>query len=126
MARYVNKWHALAASIVIQYTAGLGYTFSIYSDQLKHHFSYSQEEIQGLGSANNLGGYLSIFSGIIYDYSAHHHRWGPRLCIGAAAVLNFVGYITLWTAAKGQEFRISHATLKFSFYTIQYCTCIAA
>lgn len=101
MAAYVNKWLTLAASIVIQYTAGLGYTFSIYSDQLKHHFGYSQEEIQGIGSANNLGGYLSIFSGIIYDYTAHHHRWGPRLCICLAALLNFAGYIALWAAASG-------------------------
>ncbi len=31
------------------------YCFSLYSSQLKEHFGYSQEEIQGIGSANNLG-----------------------------------------------------------------------
>ena len=31
------------------------YCFSLYSSQLKQHFGYSQEEIQGIGSANNLG-----------------------------------------------------------------------
>ena len=31
------------------------YCFSLYSSQLKEHFGYSQEQIQGIGSANNLG-----------------------------------------------------------------------
>lgn len=31
------------------------YCFSLYSNELKHHFGYTQEEIQGIGSANNLG-----------------------------------------------------------------------
>ena len=31
------------------------YCFSLYSSELKHHFGYTQEEIQGIGSANNLG-----------------------------------------------------------------------
>ena len=33
----------------------LRYCFSLYSSQLKRHFGYSQEQIQGIGSANNLG-----------------------------------------------------------------------
>ncbi len=31
------------------------YCFSLYSSQIKEHFGYSQEEIQGIGSAANLG-----------------------------------------------------------------------
>jgi hypothetical protein len=31
------------------------YCFSLYSNELKDHFGYTQEEIPGIGSANNLG-----------------------------------------------------------------------
>lgn len=101
MPRHINKWHTLAASILCQYAAGLGYSFSVYSDDLKQRFGYSQEQIQGIGSANNLGGYLSIVSGLVYDSTAHWDRAGPRLTLSLGALLNFGGYYALWAAATG-------------------------
>ncbi|CAL5228367.1 g11486 [Coccomyxa viridis] len=100
--RYVNKWHTLTASILLQLSAGLGYCFSLYSSQIKEHFGYSQEEIQGIGSAANLGGYLSIVSGLLYDATSDHHRWGPRATLLVGAVLNTVGYLALWASAAGR------------------------
>lgn len=98
---YINKWHTLTAAILVQFAAGLGYSFSLYSDDLKRHFEYSQEQVQGIGSATNLGGYLSIISGLVYDYTAHHHRWGPRFTLSLAALLNFAGYMAMWAAITG-------------------------
>jgi hypothetical protein len=57
--------------------------------------------VQGIGSATNFGGYLSIFSGLVYDATARHHRWGPRFTLSIAALLNFLGYMALWAAATG-------------------------
>ena len=52
----INKWATLSAGVFCQYGAGLTYTFAIYSDALKQHFGYSQQQVQGLGSAANVGG----------------------------------------------------------------------
>lgn len=112
---YINKWHVLAAAIVLQLAAGLGYSFSLYSDDLKRHFDYSQEQVQGIGSAINLGGYLSIISGLVYDCTAHHHGWGPRFTISLAAVLNLAGYMTLWAAITGQVPCFTWKTLSVKF-----------
>jgi hypothetical protein len=35
---YINKWHTLTAAIIVQFAAGLGYSFSLYSDDLKQRF----------------------------------------------------------------------------------------
>ncbi len=47
------------------------------------------------------GGYLSIVSGLLYDATAEHHRWGPRATLLAGAALNTIGYAALWAAAAG-------------------------
>ena len=47
------------------------------------------------------GGYLSIVSGLLYDATAEHHRWGPRATLLVGAGLNTIGYAALWAAAAG-------------------------
>ena len=47
--------------------SGLAYTFSIYSENMKERFNYTQTEIAGVGTACNIGGYLAIFAGLFYD-----------------------------------------------------------
>ncbi len=52
---------------MIMLSSGLAYTFSIYSENLKERFNYTQTEIAGVGTACNIGGYLAIFAGLFYD-----------------------------------------------------------
>lgn len=83
-------------------TAGLAYVFSVYSDQIKQRFGLHQNQVlqcsgaaardacraatldtthlqvEALASACNFGGYLSIFSGLVYDALGHRHGLGPR------------------------------------------------
>lgn len=48
-------------------SAGLAYTFSIYSEALKSRFGISQTQLGGLGTACNLGGYLALPAGLVFD-----------------------------------------------------------
>ena len=47
------------------------------------------------------GGYLSIVSGLLYDATSGHHRWGPRATLLVGAALNTGGYLALWACAAG-------------------------
>lgn len=76
---YVNKWSTFSVSVICNCSAGLAYCFSLYSNELKNAFGYDQTQIQAVGSATNLGGYLSILSGLFYDHWLSHPRLGPRL-----------------------------------------------
>ena len=73
---YFSKWLTYSAACLIMSSAGLAYTFSVYSDSIKHRFKYSQTQLAGIGTAGNIGGYLSIFSGILYDRVKHYDRCG--------------------------------------------------
>jgi hypothetical protein len=77
---HVSKFYTFTASVMCQLAAGLAYCFSLYSAALKERFGYSQEQIEGVGSACNLGGYLSLPSGLFYDWLASRGRdhLGPR------------------------------------------------
>lgn len=75
---YVNKWYTFSVSIVCNCSAGLAYCFSLYSNDLKQAFGYDQSQIQAVGSAINLGGYLSVLSGLFYDSWLAYDRLGPR------------------------------------------------
>ena len=64
---YFSKWLTFSAAAIIYLNSGLAYTFSIYSENLKERFGYTQTEIAGVGTACNIGGYLAIFAGLFYD-----------------------------------------------------------
>lgn len=83
-------------------SAGLAYTFSIYSDSLKDRFNLSQTQLAGLGTACNLGGYLALPSGFLFDSMKSWNRMGPVVTISIGAILNTGGYFALWAAAVGK------------------------
>ncbi|KAK9818432.1 hypothetical protein WJX72_012528 [[Myrmecia] bisecta] len=98
---YWSKWLTFSASCFVMLSAGLAYTFSVYSHALKEEFDYSQTEIDGIGTACNIGGYLAIFAGLFYDSVKHWNRMGPMLTIAIGAILQLAGYTGLWLAATG-------------------------
>lgn len=123
---YWSKWLTFSFATLLQLSSGLGYTFSIYSTDLKKHFqcalsiscpavhrtccrichavlrraplsscmahrmvptgvtcrplvaairSWSQEQIAGVGTACNVGGYTPLVAGIFYDYMKPYNWW---------------------------------------------------
>ena len=56
-------------------SAGLAYTFSIYSEALKSRFGISQTQLGGLGTACNLGGYLALPAGLVFDGLKSYNRF---------------------------------------------------
>lgn len=79
-------------------SAGLGYLFGIWSPSLKQAFDLSEKEISVIGASCNVGGYLSIFSGLIYDALEHRHHVGPRLTLILGSIVNIIGFGLLWGA----------------------------
>ena len=67
MVFYFSKWLCFSTACVVMISAGLAYTFSIYSHDLKMHFALTQQQVNGLGTAGNLGGYLALPAGLFYD-----------------------------------------------------------
>eukprot|EP00884_Botryococcus_braunii_P011942 jgi/Botrbrau1/20749/Bobra.0058s0077.1 len=98
---YWSKWLTFSAATLVMLSAGLGYTFSVWSNMLKTHFSYSQTQVAGVGTACNLGGYLGILAGPFYDMMRPHSRMGPWLTLNIGVLIHLGGYLSLWAAAKG-------------------------
>ena len=53
---FASKWWALTASLPVALSSGLTYTFSVWSDVIRERYGLSQEQLEGIGSAANLGG----------------------------------------------------------------------
>lgn len=64
--------------MVLQASAGLAYSFSVYAPTIKDSLDLTQTQVATVGSAVNLGGYFAILSGSIYDSLKDYHKLGPR------------------------------------------------
>ena len=102
---HVSKFYTFTASVMCQLAAGLAYCFSLYSAALKERFGYSQEQIEGVGSACNLGGYLSLPSGLFYDWMASrgHDHLGPRRAPVYASVSVFRAHLFVVQQRYGKD-----------------------
>lgn len=76
---YFSKWLSFSAAALVMMSAGLAYTFSIYADALKHRFQISQIQLGGLGTACNLGGYLALPAGLLFDSLKSYNRYMSAL-----------------------------------------------
>ena len=74
---FFSKWLTYSAACLVMLSAGLAYTFSIWSDAVKDEFGYSQTKLAGIGTAGNIGGYFAVFSGLFYDALKGWNRWAP-------------------------------------------------
>ena len=76
---YVNKWMTVAACTLIQLSAGLPYSFGLFSPALKRHFGWSQAELAGFGTTMNIGAFAAFLPGIalwLLDGNDHGPRCG--------------------------------------------------
>lgn len=99
--RPINKWATFAASLPLGLSSGIIYCFSIWAEDLKRAYGFSQSELQGVAAAANMGGVGAILAGLLYDALQDWHQLGPRLVLAIGTVFNFVGYILLWAVITG-------------------------
>ncbi len=50
-------------------------SFGIWSDTIKKQYNLSQLEVAGIGTAGNIGGYMAIFAGLLYDWLRGMNRY---------------------------------------------------
>jgi MFS family permease len=62
----------------------------VYSPEVKDQLNLTQGDINLVGSVMNLGGYISIVAGFVYDH------YGPSATMLIAAGLTASGYATMW------------------------------
>ncbi|CAK0754435.1 hypothetical protein CVIRNUC_002297 [Coccomyxa viridis] len=98
---YWSKWLTFSASALVMLCAGLSYSFGIWSDAIKKQYNLSQLQVAGIGTAGNVGGYMAIFAGLLYDWLRGMNRVGPVLTLLVGVALHFLGYFGLWWAARG-------------------------
>ncbi|CAL5227480.1 g10457 [Coccomyxa viridis] len=98
---YWSKWLTFSASALVMLCAGLSYSFGIWSDAIKKQYNLSQLQVAGIGTAGNIGGYMAIFAGLLYDWLRGMNRVGPVVTLLVAVLLHFGGYFALWWAARG-------------------------
>lgn len=96
--RYVNKWVSFSASLTSLLGAGLSYAFALYAGDLKQRFRYSQRQTDGVAAFMNLGGYLGVPAGLLYDFMLRrgYRRAGPRIVMLLGALISAGGYLSLW------------------------------
>ena len=75
---FVGKWWTFSASAALELTTGFTAAFSLYASAVRIEFRYSQNQLQGIGSALITAGFLAIIPGLIYDRLKHRYRAGPR------------------------------------------------
>jgi uncharacterized membrane protein YgcG len=95
----VNKWVSLAACLPVALSAGLAYSFAVWSPSLQEAYGLDQSQLELVGACHNLGGYSSFLSGVVYDALERRHHVGPRASLAAGAAANLAGFLGLWAAA---------------------------
>lgn len=54
-------------------------SFGIWSDSIKKQYHLSQLQVAGIGTAGNIGGYMAIFAGLLYDWLRGMNRYAWKL-----------------------------------------------
>jgi MFS family permease len=70
--------------------AGLHYSFSTYSEQLKEDLGLTQQQVTILALGKDIGAYLLAVQGLVYD------AYGPRVVLGVGGCLMLLGYGSLF------------------------------
>lgn len=84
------RWMALAAGILIESIAGSPYAVSVWLPSMKATLSLTQQEANNVAGLGDLGLYMSIIGGVLYDAT------GPRTVLVYGATLASLGYLALW------------------------------
>ncbi|XP_024529459.1 protein NUCLEAR FUSION DEFECTIVE 4 isoform X2 [Selaginella moellendorffii] len=92
----LDRWLGLSAAMIMMGCAGLTYTYAVYSEHMKQRLHFSQEDIDDIGAAKDLGGVVGLLSGLLYN------MYPPWVTIGIGAALHFFGYTMVWMTVAGK------------------------
>ena len=91
----VSRYHSLSAALVLELTAGTVYGYGSYSEQLKVVLGGSQSAINLVGSVGQVGLYIGVFGGLVYD------RFGAQAASVLGGLIATLGYALAYTATLG-------------------------
>ncbi|KAK9677250.1 hypothetical protein RND81_11G130900 [Saponaria officinalis] len=86
-------WVGLAAAVWIEFAAGNGYTFPLFTPSLKSILGFSQQQITILGVANDFSD-MGVLPGIVCN------KLPPWAVLAFGALGCFLGYGVLWLAVS--------------------------
>ena len=93
-----NRWTGAAAGLFLQLAGGTAYAWGCYSPHVKAVMGLSQTNLNTISSIGNVGMYVGIIAGLVYDRLPS--AWGPQLVDGIGALLTLVGYLCVWGVAR--------------------------
>ncbi|KAJ7557404.1 hypothetical protein O6H91_05G125500 [Diphasiastrum complanatum] len=91
-----DRWLGLAAAMIMMSCGGLNYAYGVYSEHMKEKLHYSQEQIDDIGAAKDLGQILSLISGLLYNL------YPPWATVVIGAGMHFIGYNMVWLTLLGK------------------------
>ena len=93
--RAPSETAALAAGLVCITTAGLQYSYGVFSDQLRLRLGLSQQQMGVLAAGKDVGAYAGIVQGLFYD------AYGPRRTLLVGGLLSATGWLSLHALSAG-------------------------
>ncbi|KAH7365962.1 hypothetical protein KP509_18G056400 [Ceratopteris richardii] len=85
-----SPWMVVAVSVLVQCFTGGSYNFSIYSQSIKESLQLTQEQLDSISVAKDIGANVGVISGFIYDFFP---TW---MVLAFAAILSLVGNLMIW------------------------------
>jgi hypothetical protein len=86
----------LTAALWLQVVTGGSYDFSIYSQSIKDSFGLTQQSLDSISVAKDVGANVGIVSGLLYD------RFGNWPVLAMAAALALSGNLMMWLSIVGR------------------------
>ena len=93
-----NRWTGAAAGLFMQLSGGTAYAWGAYSGHVKAVMGLDQRQLNIMSSVGNIGMYVGIIAGIVYDKLPK--TWGPQVVNVIGASLTLFGYLLLWAVAR--------------------------
>jgi hypothetical protein len=84
-----NRWQVVSVAVLVESVAGLGYIFSLYSEELKTQFQLTQPKLDLLGTLSNIGGNIGIHIGLLQD------QVGPAPVVLLAGFIGVSGWLPM-------------------------------
>lgn len=85
-----NPWMVVAVGMWVQCSTGGSYDFSIYSQSIKESLGLTQQALDSISVAKDIGANVGILSGLLYD------RFPTWTVLVSAAALALVGNLMMW------------------------------
>ena len=99
-----NRWTGAAAGLFMQLSGGTAYAWGAYSGHVKAVMGLDQRQLNIMSSVGNIGMYVGIIAGIVYDKLPK--TWGPQVVNVIGASLTLFGYLLVWAVARASVAKV--------------------